>query len=790
MSGTLPAWLAEWLGVSAASYGDAAKWQLDSRWSWPPWATLLLVLVAILWTVAVYSREAGSAGRIYRASLVTLRLAAVGILLVMIAQWAVALWLTGPPVVALVIDRSASMSIADHYDDQPLSSHLSERFIADGLKEPTRLNIAKMLLKQQDARLLDELDHRYRVAAYAVDGDVERLSEGGTSAELARTIQGLSSQGAESQSTRVGDGLLRVLDDFRGAPPAAVILLSDGDVTQGASLAGAAESLRSAGVPLLAVGLGSARPPRDIELVDVLVDDAVFVNDVVSLQAHIKASGLEGQTATVALRREGDSKPRAIESIILPSAGKTLSVQLTDRPTKPGVVKYIVEITQRDDEAKKDNNRQTRTVAVRDEKIRVLLAAGYPNYEFRFLKTLLERDHTVELSTYLLDADPDYAEQDKTALRSFPLNRDELFAYDVIIIGDVNPRLLPQSVWHNVREFVAEKGGGAVFIAGPRFLPAAYRDTPDVSALLPIGLNSRSEAASFAGDATHGFTVRPTALGLSNPALQIGDSPDRTQQIWNKLAPLYWVDPVGRLKPAAQVLAEVAGKPAICFQYFGAGRVLYDAIDSTWRWRIGAGDRYFARYWVQAIRFLAHGKLDKGRGFELTTDRREYRRGESATVRARFLDPQLAPAGDEVVVLIEATGQVRRRVTLRRNPSMAGVYEGAIPDLAVGQYNILVVQPELAGSPPAVRFFVTAPPGEFARPEMNADGLAAAAAATHGKFYTVTDADRLLADLPTGRRVPIQNLPPISIWNRWWMLAAFLGCLTAEWILRKRKGML
>jgi hypothetical protein len=45
-------------------------------------------------------------------------------------------------------------------------------------------------------------------------------------------------------------------------------------------------------------------------------------------------------------------------------------------------------------------------------------------------------------------------------------------------------------------------------------------------------------------------------------------------------------------------------------------------------------------------------------------------------------------------------------------------------------------------------------------------------------------------DLPAGRRVPIQNLPPIPIWNRWWVLAAFLSCITGEWILRKRKGML
>ncbi len=790
MSGRLPAWFADWLGMKMPSNADTAAWQLDSRWSWAPWATLLLVLAAIAWTISIYSRESGNAGRLYRTILATLRLAAFGLVLVMLAQWALLLWLTGPPAIGLVIDQSASMGIVDRYPDSALAARLNERLIANRMTEPTRLNIAKLLLTEENGRLLGELANRYRLAVYAAAGNVERLPESPGPAELAGAVRALASDGPASKATRIGDALMRVIDDFRGAPPAAVILFSDGVVTEGASLAEAAERLRSAGVPLIAVGLGSAEPPHDIEVADVLVDDVVFVNDLVSLQAQIKATGLEGKPAKVMLRREGVSTPLAEESITLPPTGKTLSVHLTDRPTTPGDIAYTVEVAPREDENNKQNNRQTRTVSVRDEKIRVLLAHGYPNFEFRFLKMLLERDHTMQLATYLQDADPDYAAQDKTALRHFPLNRDELFAYDVLVIGDVDPRLLPQSVWQNVRAFVAEKGGGAVFIAGPKFLPAMYRDNVDVGALLPIKLGSLTGAVERSERATREIAVRPTALGLQSPALQLGDSPDETQQIWRKLAPLYWIAPESELKAGAQVLAEGAGRPAICFQYFGAGRVLYQAIDSTWRWRVGQGERFFARYWVQMIRFLARGKLEKGRGVELTSDRREYRRGETAQLRARFLDAQLAPAGDDVVVTIDSAGQARRRLKLHRNRAVAGVYEAPVADLTDGRYQVLMIEPQLPDNPPSVQFTVVAPPGEFARPEMDARGLAAAAEATHGKFYTLAEAEHILDDLPAGRRVPIQNLPPVPIWNRWWFLAAFLSCLTAEWILRKRKGML
>jgi hypothetical protein len=314
------------------------------------------------------------------------------------------------------------------------------------------------------------------------------------------------------------------------------------------------------------------------------------------------------------------------------------------------------------------------------------------------------------------------------------------------------------------------------------------RDNPDISAMLPIKLDSI--AAPGGQVSASGFKVRPTALGLQNPAFQLGDSPGDTEQIWSKLASLYWLLPIGELKPGAQVLADGASKPVICFQYFGAGRVLFHAIDSTWRWRAEGGEKSFARYWVQTVRFLARGKLGKGRGVQLSTDRREYRRGEPVQLRARFLDTQLAPSAGEVIVLLNVPGQERRRIALRPNPVIPGLYEATLTDLSEGTTQILMAEPQLPGSAPAARFTVVAPPGEFARTEMDAQALQAAAEATHGKFFTLADADRLLAELPTGRRVPIENLPPYPIWNRWWLLAAFLACITTEWIFRKRKGML
>ena len=72
---------------------------------------------------------------------------------------------------------------------------------------------------------------------------------------------------------------------------------------------------------------------------------------------------------------------------------------------------------------------------------------------------------------------------------------------------------------------------------------------------------------------------------------------------------------------------------------------------------------------------------------------------------------------------------------------------------------------------------------------MDASALRAAAKQTQGSFYTFANAKNLLKDLPPGRQVPIESLPPRPLWNKWPVLLLFLSLLIGEWILRKFGGM-
>ncbi len=793
MSGTLPDWLERWLGVDAASPGEGTAWTLENTWSWAPWATLLFVLLAVAWVTFIYARESTSTGRAVRALLIAIRLALVAIVVFMLAEFTLSLRRTGLPTVAVLVDDSASMGIQDRYDEKRLQSLVAKRIESAELESPDRLGLAKTVLLKKGTNLLESVERRYRLKLYFVSSAAR--AEEGNLAAMRKAVEQLQPQG---ESSRLGAGVRRVLGDLRGSPPAAIILLSDGVNTDGESLEDAARYARQKGVPLFTVGIGSEQPLRDLELADLLVDDVVFVDDVVNFEYKLTGRGLAGKTVEVVLHEKDDNVVLARMKVVIDQDGKPQRLHLPYRPNQVGEFEYVLEVEHLPDEAQPDNNSQLRLISVRKEQIKVLLVQGYPNFEFRYLKHMLERDSTIQLKTVLQDADLEYAELDETALRVFPVRREELFDFDVVIFGDVNPTYLSTSVMANLHDFVEKKGGGVAFIAGPRHMPLSYGGTP-IEPLLPIDLSSVS-VPDPSQPIEEGFVPRPTDLGMVSPQMQLGDNAAETARIWADLPPMFWLADVQQVKPAARVLAEhptrlaADGGPLGVFimQYVGAGKVLFHATDDTWRWRFRVGDVYFARYWVQAVRYLSRSKLlGQDTDVELTADRREYRRGEPVQLRVRFIDERQAPVADDgVTVILEREGQPNQRVKLVRNATNRGIFEGSFNEAVDGKYHAWVSTPTLEGQAAGTDFLVVAPPGELERIQMDAGTLKLVADETRGRFYRIRDVDRLPGDLPPGNQVPIETLPPEVLWNRWWLLAAFLGLITSEWILRKRKGML
>ena len=786
-----------WLADDVHADGEGVQRSFAHTAVWPPWVTLLLLILLALLLLRTYRREP-LAGRWRWLPLAATRFTIVGLVIFMMYGWVEHRHRTELPELIVAIDSSESMAVVDNYRDTRVERAVQQHFAADS----SRLGQAKSLLTSEGRGWLESMQSRYRVKLVSMGDLVRDLAPDPSGDHTA-----VNALKASATTSRLGDAVREIIDRQRGRSTAAIVLLTDGITTDGLSLSEAAVYAKSRSLPLHIVGLGSELPPRDLRLSDLIVDDIAFVGDILNFDVQLHSVGFAERQATVRLRRDEHTTALAEVTVELTDTNAPIAIRLPHRPSEEGDFTYVVEVDPFDDEPNHDNNRLSRRISIRNSTIRVLLVQSSPSYEFRYLKSLLFRstkqgaadEKAIDLTTILQEADLDYITDEGTAISAFPVQRDELFKYDVILFGDANPAFFSRSVLDNIREFVEERGGGVVFIAGPNYFPKQYSSTT-LAELLPFDLATAvlPSEEEIADDA---FRMRPTALGFDNPTFQLGDSPEESRLMWSQLPELRWLLEIPDVNTTAMVLAEhptrrsLAGRPlpAILMQFSGAGKVIFHATDETYLWaRHRGSDLAYARYWHQTIRYLSRSKLlaDR-RPIEITTDSQNYVKGDVVRLRVLFRDERVAPVEDDGVTVALETEQGRRLpITLTRTSIERGVFEATISDLAEGTYDAQLATPLVSQQPMPLQFSVDSLMKENSRLEMDAVDLKAAAATSRGRFYTIRNASRLLNALPPGDQVRIESSPPQPIWNSSWFAVLFVGLLAAEWILRKRAGLL
>ena len=399
------------------------------------------------------------------------------------------------PFIAVLIDDSASMGLEDDYSESG-AQEFSTRAQQLG-KGKNRLDLVKSFLLQNDAQFLSSLQKKHKLRLYHFSeaciplGGQSLLEK--THAEQTREL--ITQVEPLGKETRLFHAVQKVLNDFRGTPPTAIIVFSDGISSTGEMdlLSRASALAKSKLVPIFPVGVGSEQPVRDLQLYDLLVDDVAFVNDPINLSAKVKNFGINSGSISVALKEAKTGVALATRQFPINPKKESQKIELTFTPTKPGLFEFVFEVKPVKGEVNQKNNQQVGQVSVLDQKIRVLLVDSVPRYEYRYLKHLLERDKTIELRSILQESDLEYSSEDATALDYFPVKKEDLYQYDVVILGDADPAYFSQAVFENLDQFVREKGGGLIVVAGPRFSPQAYANTK-LEGLLPVELPKTNRA--------------------------------------------------------------------------------------------------------------------------------------------------------------------------------------------------------------------------------------------------------------------------------------------------------
>lgn len=797
--------------------------RLQFQWPLPTWWFGLIAVVLAITIVTIV--KSSHATILQKSTLLTCRLLAMVVLVVMLPGWSLLQEKTGKPKLIVLVDTSLSMEYPDKHSLKPLMPLANWVFDPHGIDpilmldeaqgdvivDLVRMELSHAFLngdlsmsgpaiKDQQQRFplmgaLKGVEDEYDIHLYGVNDVVKPLTyreNGSVDVNADLTVVPRSA---------IGTGILEVLRRHRGQSIAGIVLLTDGRVNRGASLKQAGEVARQASVPLIIPQVFGRSDAKDFELVQPNAPISVFVDEPAVFEIDVLRHGnLESELQIPFQVSDGESD-YVIHAEFQPGKRETqLSMKYVS--SEPGPKTLQVEhLSENGDSwghpaysyfAKRSHEFQ---FEVKDDAVNVLLIEESPRFEYRALEDLFQRATNkagrkkFDVSSVLGSVAPQLAQENPNVYSVIPKDKDWLFGFDVIVIGDVSPQLLNLELQEMLVEYVVQRGGGLAMLAGEQYLPLSYEGEP-LEQLLPAGVERFQVVEQSARPAS--FVL--SKLGRRSKIMSLEESVDENIDIWSQLNGPYWYLKTPALKTGVRVLTfaeseEADQVPMITQQFAGAGRVVFHGFDSSWRWqRQGSSGDAFSHYWTQMMRFLAGASVGDGKaGIEISVQSRQVEFGEDNRIYVRYLDPQQAPPEDNVVVQLTKNRLQSQIVRLSRDGIQQGVFTGAIGGLQLGKYVIEFVNP-LQGStkPKSVNFYVSTGDPEAEYLEADEDGLRQLATSTGGKFYDLEDWGRVLEELPDGRQVVVQKISERRLWNNHWFIGLFLSLMSLEWWLRRR----
>lgn len=725
-----------------------ASFVFASGWPAALLAALLVILAAAL-AALLWRRHLPPKRKL---ALAALQWGVLALLAVLLWQPALSVTVLKPQqnVVAVVVDTSQSMALEDRYGQ------------------------ARRLLENE---LLADLRKRYPVRLYQAD-------------EMPARVEALPDQPA-AQRTDLGAALRQIAAESSLLPVGAIVLLTDGADNGGQLGPETIQSLRRARIPVHTVGFGSEKLRNDVELLDADLAARVLPDSRVALTVTLRQAGFGGRTARLEVKEAG--RVLAQRDLRLREDGENWRETLAIPASGAGVKTLEISVAPLEGESNTRNNALERLLDVRDRKPRILYFEGEPRWEMKFLRRAAEDDPQLDLASIVRTTENKFYRQGirdpKELERGFPSSVDELFAFQALIIGNVESGYFTPAQQTLIREFVDRRGGGILFLGGRAALSNGGWHRSPLAEILPVALPDRKN--TFHREPAR---VELTRAGLESLVTRIEEDPEKNAARWKALPHLADYQETGAAKPGATVLAEaIAGAggrhPLLVTQNYGRGRVALLATGGTWRWQMAqdARDQSHEMFWRQLLRWVA-GSVEER--VTLLTSRQIYSGTEEVLLRAEVRDRNYLPAAGAVVTAqLLGPGGISETLDMQPVRDEPGVYEarwraprpGAWLAEAVAREGL-----EELGRDTAT-FHRADGQAEFFRTEQNRELLERLAAQTGGRYWRPAEAGGIAREIELSE-AGITVRETRAIWNA---PAAFLllaGLKTAEWIARRRWG--
>ena len=666
--------------------------------------------------------------------------------------------------------------------------------VIGNFEKSSRWNRLQNTLFQGTNPLIDELSKKHEIELISLKGnEVETLWRSKTggldeNAELPQFFSSIPSVDLTDLSKA-----FNIDEDDRKT---AILLLSDGRHNHGDTPIQQSKILGNKGIKVYTVGYGADKEPQDISIRDITIPPSVYYKDqlrgTLTFNDKMQPNQLfhvrmiyEGKTLyEKELRTDGSGLRKLSFNFPIEEEAAKLAKGEENLASKNVSMNIKAEISHIEGDRQRQNNTSSINVQAATRKRGILLVDSRPRWEWRYLKAMFERDTKWEVNTVI----PAEGNKFKRGKKSgeFPSTREEMLNYDMIIFGDVNKTLLENQDMIWIREFVEQRSGGIIFLDGRRGGLQSYKDTP-LEDILPV----KWKSAAGKRDITN---ISLTNTGKENVAFDLSDEKMSNEDVWNKLPKIKFMAHAEALAGSETILEEgdKVKNPLLVFRRFGAGKVFYSATADFWRWRFKKGDLYHHRFWNQIVNWIMEKPFTiQDKYISLDTGKATYDAGEKANIRIRLRDDQ-----GRVILGSEGTVQlIKNENVIAKLPLMdagGGLYTVKTQELNSGEYSLKVKVDELSEEQTNIEasFKVNEPESrELAQLTCNEKLLKDIALNSNGTYFReeqIRDVHKHLETLSSGRVVETDT----ALWQSYWYFSLVILLFTAEWVWRKRIGMI
>jgi uncharacterized membrane protein len=592
--------------------------------------------------------------------------------------------------------------------------------------------------------------------------------------------------------SNLGGAIARAMTTI-SPPPLAVIALTDGAANERAENSRALSALVDAKAPFIGVGFGSDTAVQTISLRRVEAPPVAAPKTEFAVGAQLEVvNATDIPEFDLVLCRDGKFVQK---KTVAASSGSRFWME-SFRVSEPevGAHEYSIQaVVGARPNVKWVSTMGYASVRITEEKeLRVLYVQGALTWDYKFVNLTLKDDPSIKLTGLTRTSKQSVFRQNVESsgelLNGFPSTMEEIAAFRVVVLSNLKPIDLSPTQQELLARFCNELGGGVLMLGGAATFDASWQGTR-LEQLLPVVFASSQGVLGL----DRPFRMRLTDDALQHPVFQIAEN-ETAQKSWADLPPFTQYGRVDSAKPGAQIWAvhpqdqgPNGARILMAAQRYGAGISCVLSIQNFWRWRLAkdSDPARFDRFWRQLFRYLSESSrqdvmihiadqdLHPQSDIRIALEQQPNPKNIGTKAQPfvlRVESPQKKLVHEQKMELVPG-----RPVETQFRANAEGLYTASVSDsrgqaVATRTIEIRDVNVELQNT------------------GRDMETLRQWAAVSEGLALKVEDC-RDAGEIVAAIRKKVQEAQhaiqkPFGM--NGWTLVLLLGCLSAEWVLRKR----